>query len=257
MPAAITNETEDIVDPYDLRSAWLETLLPVGRPDDDDEGDEGADDDADQDEDDDDGAGDGADDDDESGDDDGDKDKGLKPSERKRLSDEAKKYRRQRNDARSERDALRQEIAALKESGEVDGDGLTPAAKSIIEGLQTELLAERIKNEVSTEAAALGFDTKKTKAIQRLLDMDEVEVDEDGIHGVRDALEALAEEYPEWLVKNQGKGSDEDDEDDEDDGETKSKSKRSGRSATKKKKGKSSGLDEAALKKRFPALQAR
>jgi hypothetical protein len=100
------------------------------------------------------------------------------------------------------------------------------------------------------EAMALNLDPKRMRAIIKVMDMEDVEVDDDGeVTGVHEALETIAKDYPEWVIKPSGKDDEEGDDKDETSGSS------SGKPFNRKKGSK--GIDREALAQRFPALQHR
>lgn len=195
-----------------------------------------ADDDADEDDDDSD---DEDDDEDEGEDDDEDEDdkgKGKKKPDPKdvrikEVSAEAKKYRLKAV-ARGKRIAqLEAELAtkgkpakakAKKDDEESDEDDSETDEALEAEKAKNKALEERLaKQTIRTEFNDLLADPKQKikfidpKAAFRLLDLDDVEVDEDGdVEGLEDAIKDLAENSPYLLVK--AKTKDDEDEDDED-----------------------------------------
>lgn len=118
--------------------------------------------------------------------------------------------------------------------------------------LEESLRQRTVDDEIRDMATTMGFRSDRLKRVLRNIDRDDIEIDEDGkVLGVRDALEALKTEVPEWLSKSGGQ--DEDEDDDEETGSTGSKSASSSKKFNGSKKSKSQ-LDKESLLKKYPAL---
>jgi hypothetical protein len=183
-----------------------------------------AEDDADDDPDDDDTTGD-ADDEDDDEDSDDEEDKGSKkPDARSRriqeLAAESKKHRLKARDYRRERDEALAELEKLKQGkGKPDEDDKSDdEASSKLEAeneeLKTRLFAQQLRSEFNdlTSGSDAVAKFKNPKTAFRLLDLDDVEVDDDGsIEGLEDAIKALAKSDPYLL--DTGKDDEDDDED--------------------------------------------
>lgn len=220
-----------------------------GDDDDDDDLDDDSDDDSDDDDD--------ADDDKDKGKDnkdnkDKDGDKG-KDSAAKLRSEEAKKYRLR---AKKERDrandlAARLEKLENKDKPETDQlKGERDTLKTQNADLSDKLQKMAVRIAVRDEAADFNFNPKKMRSIEKLIDFDEVDVDDDGeVTGLREELERIADENPEWVLD----GSDSDKDKDKDKGS--SGAGRPSGKQTNGKKGGRDGLDKAALERKFPALR--
>lgn len=227
---------------FDLRSAWddlrFSTALAPGE-----DGDEGNDD------------GDGENDDDNGEDDansggDGEGDtKDIKDPDKKRLSDEAARYRRELRDAQtklSEETAKIQEIEDKdKGANEVLERKLTEATASLTKAQDT-LKSQAIRLAFFESGAAAQFRNSSTAL--RLLrdDLTDIEVDEDGqadTKAIKEAADALLKAEP-YL----GRGEDDGDGSDDDSGEP------SGRPTNGKRKSKDD-LNAEALAKKYPALR--
>ena len=171
-----------------------------------------ADDDKDKDEDDDDASGDD-DDEDESDEDEDEDDKSKADPRIKELSDENAKWRvkfRKRGERITELEAenekLRKGDSPKKDEDKDDTSGAAAdsAIKTENEELKQRLAAQAIRQEfndlVSGDKALAKFANPKTAF--RLLDLDEVEIDEDGdITGLDVAIKALAKSDPYLLAK--------------------------------------------------------
>lgn len=198
-----------------------------------DDADDDADDEDDDDEDDSD-----DDEDDDSDDDEDDDSKGKKrktdpKDERiKELSAEAKKKRlRIRTQAQKIAD-LEAENTRLKKGSKTKAKAKDDEDEDASEADDSELEAEREKTKaletrlqqqtLRTEFNDILADPKSKikfidpKAAFRLLDLDDVEIDEDGdVEGMEDAIKDLAKRAPYLVVKPKKKGEDDEDEDDE------------------------------------------
>lgn len=221
---------------------------------DDDDDDDDLDDDNDDDDDDDD----DADDADKDKDSDKDKDKGKdadkgKDSAAKLRSEEAKKYRLR---AKKERDRAN-DLAARLEKLENKDKPETDQLKSERDTLKTQnadlsdkLQKMAVRIAVRDEAADFNFNPKKMRSIEKLIDFDEVDVDDDGeVTGLREELERIADENPEWVLDSSDSDKDKDKDKDTSGG------RRPSGKQTNGKKGGREGLDKAALERKFPALR--
>lgn len=199
-------------------------------------------------------------------DDDADDPANIKDPKLKAASQEAAKYRVQRNEARSARDALRTEVADLKtklKEAETKGAG-DESLKTRIAELEAEV------KEKDTKLSELGSELKGTKVARQvasavadlkikddpkyvlfLLNQEGLdETDEDG----------EIEELPKILKrliksKDLKVRTDEDEDDDDPDDDTPQSSGRSsGRTMNGKRKSKAD-LDRATLEKKYPALR--
>lgn len=197
-----------------------------------DDADTGGDDDSDSDDDDDDDA------DDDSDDDDDAKGKGAKKPDAKdrriqELSAESKNYRLKSSQRGKKIRELEAENRQLKEKqgkpkgkddgdDDKDGDAKGDDAESKKLKVENEQLQEKlVKQQLRQEFTDLTSGQKpiakfrNPKAAFRLLDLDDVEIDEDGeIDGLTDAIKALAKSDP-YLLDT---GKDDDDDDDDSDG---------------------------------------
>lgn len=97
------------------------------------------------------------------------------------------------------------------ESDSEPDDSLKSENKALKERLQKQTIRQEFTDLISNPKAKIKF--KDPKVAFRLLDLDEVEVDEDGdVDGLEDAIKALAEEAPYLLVGKADKDEDEDEE---------------------------------------------
>lgn len=169
----------------------------------------------------------------------------------KQLREENKSRRLAHRKLQRELDALKAEAkkkpatkrtakaAEVDEVDEVDDDPtkLTPREEQV-----------EIKSALVDVMLDLDIDKRYRRLITALVDPDEVdfEVSDSGrvtVTGLKEAVEELLEDYPEWSVK--GSKSDEEE----------NKFQRNG-SANRRKKG-TSDLDQASLAKKYPALANR
>lgn len=219
------------------------TILPVirgGATEDgfEDDDDDGSSDDSESNDDDDDG------DDEDSGEEDKSK------NEAKLRSEEAKRYRLRAKNYKAQLDKVTAELEQLKRDGVSDEetkrklDELTKVSDER-DSLRKELDLMRVGNAVRDHMSDLKLNPKRTKAILRVIDLDDVDVEEDGtVEGVREALEQIAQDYPEWVLDPGG---------DEDDDEG-SRRRTSGRSSGKPRGKSKGGIDRNELASKFPAL---
>lgn len=238
-------------------------FVMVKREDDD------ADDDADDDDDDSD---DDDDDDDDEDDDDADDDKGSKSLSQKlkaknraieRLNNESAKHRKQAVQRGRRIAELEAEVAQLKKGSKAKGkddeddsnedDSEAARLKEENEKLQQRVVQSTLRTEftdLTTGPKALA-EFKNPKAAFRLLDLDDVEIDDDGdIIGLDEAIKALAKSEPYLLVSK----DDEKDDDEDDDDEDKPRRRRTGTPAggSKRKKG---NPNREKLVSKYPALR--
>lgn len=231
------------------------TVLPVVRGGADDSGaDDSGDDSDDQ-------SGDDTDDLDEDEDeDDATKDKAVVDPDKKRLSDEAARRRRQARQLKQERDAARAELEQLKGKDKPEVEQIKQerdTLKQNLESAESRLRSQAVRMAILEKASELQVKPGKIKYIPRLIDLDNIDVDDDGtVDGLDDELEAIKNDNPEWFSTNghattNGKDSEDDDEEDE---EPTVRRRSSGKAVSSKKKGKA-GYDLATLQGRFPALR--
>jgi hypothetical protein len=227
------------------------------------EEDDDADDDADDDDDDD--ADDGDDDDDDDSDDDDDDDKKAKakkpdPKDVRitELSAEAKKKRlRIRTQAQkiaeleAENAKLKKAPAKPKPKKDEDEDDSDSEALTTLKSENTTLKERLVRQDLRSEFNDLTTGEKPLavfidpKSAFRLLDLDDVEIDEDGtIDGLDDAIKELAKDKP-YLLKPKAKAKD--DEDDEEPGR-----RRTGQPTGSRKKGQP---NREKLVSKYPALR--
>lgn len=245
--AAIGNALRMKNEGMDLRSAFAHSI-PAGMADSDDE-DESGDGETEDTEDEDDS--------DEGEDGDGDasgstEQDDVKDPEKKRLSDEAAKWRKKfRDEQKRRRDAEKQG----KKDDDTDGAEELETLRQQNAELLQRLRDSEVKSTFSDAAADLGVDPKKMKAARLLLKEHEEDFIEDGVvdaDELRSALEEVVRENP--YLKAEAK-KDEDDDDDEDDSDkAKGQKQPSGRQTNGKKK-QSGGLDRETLAQKFPALR--
>jgi hypothetical protein len=251
-PAATASELGDIVDDvvnsYDLRSAFT-SLFTVGRPDGDAE-------DNDEDDKDDQGNGDdgneGGTDASGEGAEDG---AGIKDPDKKRLHDEAARYRNERNQLKQERDALAKQV---REAEDKDKSKLEKAERDLKEAQdqikQAQAELTEAKRDLSFFKSGVSGQFRDPADALRFLDLDAIKVDDDGnipVKDIKKAAEDLLKEKP-YLARK----SDDDDDSGNDDAGSESGQQASGRSTNGKKKSKDE-LNAEALAKKYPALQGR
>lgn len=186
-------------------------------------------------------------------DDDGDESEGTKSKgdpKLQRLSREAARHRMRAKKLRTENESLKADLKKIREEGVTDEEGKKLKADGAKlqqdnEALQLEVKTLKVGQSIRDEMQNLNLNPKKAKAIVKLIELDDIDVDEDGeVSGVVEALEAVAQDYPEWVM-SQG-----DDDDDKGNGNGRS----SGQSSRKPTRKKASGVDKAKLMQQFPAL---
>ena len=226
---------EDIFNPYDLRSAFA-YLVPAGMPD-GDEDEDGDEDDTDE----------GDDDAGSAGESSGSED--VKDPEKKRLSDEAAKYRKERNQIRKELDEQKAWRKEQEDKDKSEVEKLTGDVKTLTEERDTwKETAEQLAIQNHVNKVARKFNVSDVDYLEHLLVRNKaLELNEDlDIEGLEDKVKELVKEKPTLVA------SSEDDEDEEEDRDSTATS--SGRSVNgKKKTGKEA--DREALYKKYPALR--
>jgi hypothetical protein len=227
----------------------------------DDVDDDDADDDDDDDSDDDD-----DDDDDDDEDDEDDKGKRKPSAERRRIREliaESTKHRKRASERGRRIAELEAEVAQLKKGSKAKGkddeddsdedDSEAAKLKEENEKLQQRVVQSTLRTEftdLTTGPKALA-EFKNPKAAFRLLDLDDVEIDEDGdIIGLDEAIKALAKSEP-YLLADKAKQEDDDEDDDDED---KPRRRRTGTPAGGNKRKKGNPNREKLLSK-YPALR--
>lgn len=228
----------ELVEPmFDLRRAFDLALSPVGRPDDDEDDDDTDDED-----------------DDTSGDDTDDEDFNRKDRvndpERQRLSREAAKYRNRAKEERKQREELEHRLKELEDKD--NDDELAKTRRDLEEAQEAsskataELGATLLRAAFAEGQLEHGRFKDQDYGLFLLGKNEDIEVEDGEVIGMDDWLKDLAERKPELFVSSGDDTGDEDEEDDE--------RSDSGKTSSRKKK---KGLDEQALKDKFPALANR
>lgn len=195
----------------------------------------------------------------------------------KELSDEAARYRVRAKNHRNRADKAETALKAvatklgIKAEDLLEGDidklelGAGDESEKIIamtkdmqalldtnQELEQALANKTIDDEIRDMASSMGFRGDRIKRVLKNVDRADIELDdEDGkVSGVREALEALKKEVPEWLDQP---GGQEDEDDEEESGGTGSKTASTSRRFNGSKSGKNQ-LDKEALLKKYPAL---
>lgn len=167
-----------------------------------------------------------------------------------RLSREAARHRMRAKKLRSQLDNANAELAKLKQDGVSDEEGKQLKADSTKLQQENETLKNDIKSLKVGQAIRdgmqdLNLNPKRAKAVIKVIDLDEIDVDEDGeVSGVTEALEAITQEYPEWVISQR----------DDDDEKANGNGRPSGQSSRKPARKKQEGLDKTRLMQQFPAL---
>lgn len=240
------DNVEPILNPMDLRSLFrnLDLLRSAAPGDDGDGGDDDGDDNDDGDDGDDGSGGTGGD----------DKDDKVQDPDKKRLSDEAAKYRRLRREEREKREAAEKRLRELEDKDKDDSERLSGDLKVVTEERDSlKSKVESFAKEVAIARAIRGKNIADPDYLEHLLDKEKVEyIDEDGdINDISEVVDNLLKKKPTLVATG---GDEDDDEDDEDDASRQP----SGRRTNGKKKGANqNGTDFAALAKKFPALARR
>lgn len=235
---AIQDITNDVFNPFDLRSAWVPSLVFAGMADgDEEEGNEG---------DDGDGTGDGDDGDGSDGSTSGTSGTDIKDPEKKRLSDEAARYRNEAKEAKRQLQELNAWKQEQENKGKTEQERLESELnqfKSKVEQLEPVVKEQAVRLAFFESGAAAKFRNPKTAL--RLLDLKDVEVDEDG-EVDSDAIGKLAEQLLKdepYLAASSQEATDDDDDLPE-----------SGRPLNGKRR-KDADANLENLKKKFPALR--
>ena len=177
----------------------------------------------------------------------GDDGKASDDPDKKRLSDEAAKWRRLRKEERLEKEALALKVAELEGKDKTDAEKLAAdLVKATERADKAEERAQAHGRKVAIADGSAGKGIDDLKYLGYLLDEDDTEYfDEDGdVADLSDAIDALVKKYPKLVSAT---GSDNSNDDDE------SKTTATGKRSDGKGKGKN-GIDNAALAAKFPAL---
>lgn len=241
----ISDNVEQVLNPWDLRSLFrnLELLRSAAPGDGEDGGDDG-DDDGDEDEGDDGSGGTGQ-----------DKDEKVQDPEKKRLSDEAARYRRLRREERERREAAEERLRELENKDKDDSERLSGDLKVVTEERDDlKSMVGSLAKEVAIARAIRGKNIADPDYLEHLLDKSKVEyIDEDGeINDIRDVVEDLLKKKPGLVVATSG---DEDDDEEDEDGAHNQPS--GSRTNGKKKSAAKNGTDFSTLAKKYPALARR
>jgi phosphatidylinositol kinase/protein kinase (PI-3 family) len=177
----------------------------------------------------------------------------------KDLREENKARRIKLRQATKENERLKAEVARLKKRSTGSGNTRKKVEEEPDEDDEQEDLTKLTPREEAAEIKSalvdvmqdLDLNKKYRRIITALVDPDEIdiEVSDTGkvsVSGLKEAIEELLEDYPEW----QNKKADEDDEEDRG-------SRRTGPSTNRRKRGSGNGLDKATLAKKYPALASR
>lgn len=168
---------------------------------------------------------------------------------------QAAKYRTERNQARKELQEIREELRKIRNKDKPADE----VVKGELEETKSELT--KVRGEANTMRLELAFFKSNTidwvdpADALRLVDLDDVDVDEDGTvdaKALRAALKDLAKRKPHLVKKAKAEPADDDDDEDEDDEEP--SSRRSAPKLNGKRPGSRQTTDRAALAKRFPVL---
>lgn len=171
---------------------------------------------------------------------------------------QAKRYRLALRAAEKERDDLSTRLKALEDKDKPTDE----VVKRDLEEARSK--ADKLAEKMRTQNIELAFFKSNTvdwvdpADALRLIDLDDIEVDDDGTvdpKALRAALKDLAKRKPH-LVKPVKPTESEDDDDDEDDEEDE-RPRRSARTTNTKRRGSRGSGNRAALEKQFPVLRGR
>jgi hypothetical protein len=189
---------------------------------------------------------------DEDEDEEDDKPRNRRDARIKRLSDENAKWRIRARKAGERARTLEAELEKLRSEG-VDDETTKkslaelPRLKEEIDDLREQVKTYRVGDAIRKEMDDLNLNPKRAQAILKQIDLDDIEVDEDGVTGVHEALEKVAQDFPEWVMRSQG-----DDDGEAANGRTSGQSSRKPGTSNRKKP----TIDKAKLAAQFPALAA-
>jgi hypothetical protein len=228
----------------ELKAAFALALSPAGRPDGDDKDTSGGGDDK--------GDSSGA-----AGDDtkqQGDGDPDVKDTDAKLRSDEAARYRNERNQIKSAFDEQAARLKELEDKDRSKEEKLERDNKELVaerDALKAALNDTRLELAFTKAAVDMKFEDPDLAllAVKRDQGKDEFKVDDDGrVEGMKEALQKLAKAKP-FLVRKEGGGDDDKRRDDK-----KSTTKSGGDDIGDGDKD-DKGLDNEALAKKYPALR--
>lgn len=168
--------------------------------------------------------------------------------DKKRLSDEAAKYRVQAREERKLREQLEAKVKEFEDGDKTETEKLRSELESLTKdasSLRSSNVQLTMQNAVLRSASKFNF-KNVDDAMKLAINGSDIQGDEDDLEDlVKDALEKLAKDKPYLLASET---------DDNEPNSDSSKNEPSGRETNGKKK-KKDGLDEEALYKKFPALQ--
>jgi hypothetical protein len=184
--------------------------------------------------------------------DEGDGPKSKEQSQVKRLTQEAARHRIRAKNWRNKAEKLEGELNELKSSGVSGDEGKKlktdlEATRKERDSLTEEVKTLKVGQAIRDGMQELNLNQARAKAIIKVIDLDDIDLDEDGqVSGVTEALERVAQDYPEWVI-SQG---------DDDDSGANGNGRASGTSSRKPPRKKNSGPDRSKLLSQFPALAA-
>lgn len=172
----------------------------------------------------------------------------------KRLSDENAKWRIRAREGRDKIKKLEADIEKLRSEGVSDDEHKRIAAERDSLAKKNEDLLDQVKTFRVGDAIRQGMEEhslnpKRAKAILNQIDLDDIEVEDDGdVTGVSEALEKVAQDFPEWVMRSQGDGDEDGSKNDRTSGQS---SRKPGTTNRKKQQ-----IDKKKLAAQFPALAA-
>lgn len=172
-------------------------------------------------------------------------DKGDPDAKIAALTDEKDRHVRRRQEAERERDEARQRLAELEGKDKTDlekAQSRVTELESENEALHDSLRTTRLENAFLTDNS---YEWHNPRRALSLADLSNVEIDEDGtVHGLKDALDALAKS-DSYLLKSKSK----------EEGETEDEKVSTGGRKQPSKKKKDADADDEALRLKYSALQ--
>lgn len=168
------------------------------------------------------------------------------------LSKESARYRIKARNATKRVTELEAELEKIKKDGVTDEATKAslaeiPTLREENEDLKDQIKTFRVGDAIRNEMNELNLNPRRARAILKQIDLEDIEVEDDGeVSGVREALEKVAQDFPEWVIRSQG----DDDDDKGTNGRTSGQSSRKPGTSNRKKP----QLDKNKLAAQFPAL---
>jgi beta-glucosidase-like glycosyl hydrolase len=164
----------------------------------------------------------------------------------------AKKNRRLEREARRREEEREQEESSKKDELTRTKDENT-RLKEENDGLKNTMKKLEVQGLVLAHDAVAGLSKSRRKLVLRLIDLDEVEIDEDdGTSNIDEVIAALKEDEPDLFSTKKEESEEEEEEEEE---EPAPRRKKTGRAPTKRKGSKE--FDDSELRSRLPAIAKR